>query len=267
MDKMLLHQIKKLKRRWERGFSMIEVMIVLVIVAIIMALAMGWVRYAIDNAKQKVTIARIKTISVAVTAYRIDNNRFAPNPGGVGKDGTVDVLKPYLVPVYLTKTFPTTDGWGHSLYYRLVAEEIAEFDELGNDDLDFSDDFSSSEAAGAAAKEKKKRNGKKKGKRRGVRPAHAFECHKSVKEKIEQEDASFADDELQVSTDDEDADGRAAMPDVIPAPPIPDSREIHISFEASSFGLDGTPDDSSRAIGGPFTEDIVAYNGLFYGHF
>jgi type IV pilus assembly protein PilA len=65
----------KALRRREKGFTLIELLIVVAIIGIIVAIAIPNLLNAIQRAKQKKSMAEIRTIATAAEAYAVDYNR------------------------------------------------------------------------------------------------------------------------------------------------------------------------------------------------
>ncbi len=94
----------------ERGYSLIELLVILVVLGIVAAIALVAILSALDKAKQRATMADMRSVSKAIEAYGIDH-------GGLpGSSGNVSLLVPALVP-YQTSTVPYRDHWGHDLFY------------------------------------------------------------------------------------------------------------------------------------------------------
>ena len=60
------------------GFTLIELLVVVAIIGIISAIAIPNLLTAIDKSKQQSTIADMRSIGTALSAYHIDNDQF-PN--------------------------------------------------------------------------------------------------------------------------------------------------------------------------------------------
>lgn len=79
------------------------------IVGILAAIAIPNLVTAQQRAKQKRTMADIRTVATAVEAYGADNN-------GYPQASSIVTLEPMLSPKYI-KTVPNNDGWGHPMMY------------------------------------------------------------------------------------------------------------------------------------------------------
>ena len=90
----------------ETGFTLIELLITVAIIGIISAIAVVNLLNAVDKAKQKRSMADMRTIGQAVEAYGTDNARY---PAGIF---TWAAMQPILHPHFM-KDPPDVDGWNN----------------------------------------------------------------------------------------------------------------------------------------------------------
>ena len=90
----------------------------------IAAIAIPNLVQAIERGRQKRTMADLRSLSAAIEAYSVDENRY-PQPHGKWLEA--GALAGDLVPTYI-RELPTTDGWDHPVlywsdgeHYRLVS--------------------------------------------------------------------------------------------------------------------------------------------------
>jgi general secretion pathway protein G len=98
---------KMLKRN--KGFSLIELMIVVAIIAILAMILTPNLLMAIQKSKQKSTMEDIRNIGMAVDNYMTDW-------GGSVQITGFDQLKPYVNPFYIKK-YPEHDHWNGPYHY------------------------------------------------------------------------------------------------------------------------------------------------------
>ena len=94
------------------GFTLIELLITVAIIGIVAAIAMPAITSAIQRARQKRTLAELRTIATAISAYATDFP-FMPRVG----PGDAVLLAPYLIPTYV-RHMPGIDGWQRPIYYE-----------------------------------------------------------------------------------------------------------------------------------------------------
>ena len=113
-------------RRDRRGFTLIELLIVVAIIGIIVAIAIPNLLNAIQRAKQKRTMADMRSIGTAAEAYAVDTNRYPAAAGSVWAypsgcsypTGTfTSAVSGILAPTYI-RTIPLKDGWNSWFLYQ-----------------------------------------------------------------------------------------------------------------------------------------------------
>jgi type II secretory pathway pseudopilin PulG len=90
-------------------------LVVVAIIGILAAIAIPNLLTAQQRAKQKRTMADIRSLGVALESYASDNNEEYPK-GAAPAD-----LRAVLEPKYI-KTVPTVDGWGTALQYTCLKD-------------------------------------------------------------------------------------------------------------------------------------------------
>src|SRR3954447_2572444 len=106
----------------KNGFSMIELLVAVMIIGILAAIAIGSYFGAIQRAKQKRTMADIRSVAVAWEARAVDTKQYnAGGAGGFSMPGTpltFAQVSTMLAPTYVA-LIPKVDGWGNSLEFTV----------------------------------------------------------------------------------------------------------------------------------------------------
>lgn len=106
VERALLNQ----KSFWKFAGIMTIVTFLVYVPLILAAIAIPNVMSATQRAKQKRSMADLRTIGTAVEAYATDHNAYPTARN-------IDELRPLLAPVYI-KYIPPNDGWGKPFIYE-----------------------------------------------------------------------------------------------------------------------------------------------------
>lgn len=108
-----------------RGFTLIEVMVVIVVIAMLATLVAPNVFHNLFAAKDGTARSQMEMLSAALDAYRLDNGGYPTTEQGLGALWAEPALEPrpraWSGP-YLRKQ-PPPDPWGNAYVYRFPGEE------------------------------------------------------------------------------------------------------------------------------------------------
>ena len=105
-----------------RGFTLIELLIVVAIIGLIAGIAIVNMINAIQRAKQKRSMADMKTVATAVEAYAVDRNYYPAAAGLLLPEGlslptgTLGPTAALISPTYI-RAVPLVDGWSSFFFY------------------------------------------------------------------------------------------------------------------------------------------------------
>lgn len=108
----------KTPRRPQYGFTLIELLIVVAIIGIIAAVALPNLMNALNTAKQKRTMADLRSIGTALEMYQKDHS-FYP----ILADSTVRAARPFLR-LYNSSITPV-DAWNMDFYYSSAGSDYS----------------------------------------------------------------------------------------------------------------------------------------------
>ncbi len=120
--------MKKRKRKIRYGFTMIELMAMLIIIGLLATLVVTKVATKIDQARVTTTKANLKILHNAVNQFKMDTGRLPTEEEGLMAlvEQPSDVTR-YEPGGYLETTEIPKDGWGNDFIYELSPESGKSF--------------------------------------------------------------------------------------------------------------------------------------------
>ncbi len=119
---------KERKKRIKYGFTMVELMAMLIIIGLLATLVVTKVASKIDQARETTTKANLKALAAAVNQFRMDTTRFPTEDEGllalIEQPSDVETWEPGG---YLETTEINKDGWGNEFIYELYPESGKQF--------------------------------------------------------------------------------------------------------------------------------------------
>jgi len=100
----------RLAPKSQKGFSTVELMVSLVLVGVLSAIAVSGTRIALENARQRATMADMRTISRAIEAYVVDHEIIPIHDGGLA-----DLQE--QISGYTNTLLPVHDSWGNEYMF------------------------------------------------------------------------------------------------------------------------------------------------------
>ena len=116
-------------RRNQQGFTLIELLIVVAIIGLLVAIAIPALQYALDRSKQRVTLADLRQVAVAIMQYNLDTSIYPNNTV------TVQELAVILEP-FSGRNLPTQDRWSNDFGYTTDGNNYYSLESFGRDGID-----------------------------------------------------------------------------------------------------------------------------------
>jgi type II secretion system protein G len=116
----------------QNGFSTTELMVTLVLIGVLGAITISATRIALDNARQRATMADMRTISRAIEAYVVDHELIPVYDGGLA-----DLQE--QISGYTNSSLPVHDSWGNEYLFSKGGDQNYTLVSLGKDGLDGAD--------------------------------------------------------------------------------------------------------------------------------
>lgn len=115
--------------RRQAGFTLVEVLVVVVIIGVLTAIVLVSLINAFEKSKQRATMSDMRTISKAIETYQIDLGRYPV--GGI----SISQLAAILIP-YQTSVVPQNDHWLHPYSYSSDGANNYSIESYGKDGVD-----------------------------------------------------------------------------------------------------------------------------------
>ena len=119
---------KERKKRFRYGFTMVELMAMLIIIGLLATLVVTKVATKIDQARITTTKANLKALHSAVNQFKMDTNRFPTEDEQlmalIEQPTDVETWEPGG---YLETTEIPKDGWGNEFIFELYPESGKQF--------------------------------------------------------------------------------------------------------------------------------------------
>jgi len=121
-------EMEKRKRAMRKGFTMVELMAMLIIIGLLATLVVTKVAEQIDKARVVTTKANLRSLHDKVNEFKMDTGRFPTEEEELSAliEQPSDVTN-YPLGGYLETTEVPKDAWGRDFYYERWPESGKEF--------------------------------------------------------------------------------------------------------------------------------------------
>jgi general secretion pathway protein G len=135
-DDQKVNRQRQLRRARERGFTLIEIMVVVIIIGLLAAVIVPSVINKVDDARISKAKADIQGLETALTMYRLDNSKYPTTDQGLQAlvvQPTDPSIRHWRIGGYLAHV--SKDPWGGDYQYVYPGTHGKEYDlySLGSD--------------------------------------------------------------------------------------------------------------------------------------
>ena len=118
---------------YNKGFTLLELLIVLVIIGLLAALVGPKLIHRVGEAKQKTSKVQIEMLGTSLDTFRLDTGKYPGEDQGLEALITNSDIKNWKGP-YLKKKFVPKDPWGNDYLYKYDSEsKVFEIISYGGD--------------------------------------------------------------------------------------------------------------------------------------
>jgi general secretion pathway protein G len=115
------------RRRW-RGFTLLELMVVLLILALLASIAAPRVTKYLRRAKVETARIQVDALGAAIDSFNLDTGRFPSQDEGLAALVEKPTEASSWDGPYLKKKASLTDPWGQPYLYRFPGQKGSEYD-------------------------------------------------------------------------------------------------------------------------------------------
>lgn len=127
----------KWQREQEAGFTLMEMLVVLVVIGLIAAVAIPQVMKLLGNAKAKAARIQLQTVENSLNYFQLDMGRFPTDQEGLGALMKAPAGADGWNGPYARDAKQLIDPWGHPLVYKADADgKPYKLESLGADNRD-----------------------------------------------------------------------------------------------------------------------------------
>lgn len=113
--------ISNLMKKDNKGFTLLELLIVLIIIGLLAALVGPKLISRVGESKQKTGKVQIEMLSTALDTFRLDTGKYPDEEQGLNALINASDIKNWKGP-YLKKKFVPKDPWGNDYIYKYDSE-------------------------------------------------------------------------------------------------------------------------------------------------